>query len=67
VRLNGVSTHNLVENLIQTVLKLSEDVQQLRKGNEHLKHYLSKIPVPSADGLESTVHVFLYFSRTTSF
>ncbi|KDR10390.1 hypothetical protein L798_15516 [Zootermopsis nevadensis] len=37
VKLNGASTHNLVENLVQLVLKLSEDVQQLRKDNEYLK------------------------------
>lgn len=41
VRLNGACTHNLVENLVQLVLKLSEDVQQLRKDNEYLKEQLS--------------------------
>jgi hypothetical protein len=33
VRLNGINTTNLVENLIQKVLKLSEEVQELRKDN----------------------------------
>ncbi|KDR12811.1 hypothetical protein L798_13273 [Zootermopsis nevadensis] len=43
VRLNGVNTHNLVENLVQMVLKLSEDVQQLQKDNDYLKFHHNKI------------------------
>jgi hypothetical protein len=43
VRLNGASTHNLVENLVQKILKLSEDVQQLRKDIEYLKYHSNKI------------------------
>jgi hypothetical protein len=39
VRLNGASTHKLV----QMVLKLSKDVQLLRKGNEYLKYNLNKL------------------------
>jgi hypothetical protein len=31
-------------NLVQLVLKLSEDVQQLRRDNEYLKHYLRRAP-----------------------
>jgi hypothetical protein len=54
VYLNGVSRHNLVENLVQLVFKIFEDMQQLHKNNEYLKHHLSKIsdsaPVSLADG-----------------
>jgi hypothetical protein len=40
--MNGASTHNLVENLVQMVLKLSEDFQQLRRDNEYLRYHLNK-------------------------
>ncbi|KDR17953.1 hypothetical protein L798_08171 [Zootermopsis nevadensis] len=43
VRRNGASTHKLVENLVQMVLKLSEDVQLLRKDNGYLKSQLAKL------------------------
>jgi hypothetical protein len=36
VRRNGAITRKLVENLVQMDLKLSEDVQLLRKGNEYI-------------------------------
>jgi hypothetical protein len=43
VRLNGANTNNLVENILQMVLKLTEEVQELRKDNEILKSSLHKI------------------------
>jgi hypothetical protein len=43
VRLNGVNTNNLVENLLQMVLKRTEEVQELRKDNEILKSSVHKI------------------------
>jgi hypothetical protein len=43
VRLKGASAHKLVDNLVQMVLKLSEDVQLLRKDKEYLKYRLNKL------------------------
>jgi hypothetical protein len=56
MRLNAASTHKLVENLVQMVLKLSEDVQLLRKDNEYLKCHLNKIatcaPTPAVPAMK---------------
>jgi hypothetical protein len=55
VRLSGASTHNLVENLVQMVLKLSEDVQQLRKDNEyHLNKIATSAPTPPVPAMKSS-------------
>jgi hypothetical protein len=43
VSLNGVSTHNLVENFVQLFFKLFDDMQQLHQNNKHLKDHLSKV------------------------
>jgi hypothetical protein len=55
VRLNGASTHSLVENLVQVVLKLSENLHQLRKVNEYLKFHLNRfiinVPGPSVHAI----------------
>jgi hypothetical protein len=59
VRFNGASTHKLVDNLVQMVLKFSEDVQLLRKDNEYLKYNLNKLassaPTPAVPALKPSI------------
>jgi hypothetical protein len=43
MRLDRVNTNKFVETLLQMVLKLTEEVQELRKDNEFLKSSISKI------------------------
>jgi hypothetical protein len=43
VWLNRLNMNNLVENVLQMVLKLTEEVEELRKENEFLKSTVSKI------------------------
>jgi hypothetical protein len=47
--LNGFNKNNLVENLIQLVLKLTDEVQDLRKHNESISSQVSKIVGPCHD------------------
>jgi hypothetical protein len=59
VRHNGASTHKLVDNLVQMVLKLSKDVQLLRKDNEYLKYHLNKLaysaPTPAVPAMKPSI------------
>jgi hypothetical protein len=59
VRRNGASTHKLVDNLVQMGLKLSEDVQLLRKDNEYLKYHLKKLassaPAPAVPAMQPSI------------
>jgi hypothetical protein len=50
LRLNGVCTNNLIENLIQMVSKLSEEVGLLRKDNEILKMKVGKLTAAECSG-----------------
>jgi hypothetical protein len=59
VRRSGASTHKLVDNLVQMVLKLSENVQLLRKDNEFLKYNLNKLaasaPAPAVPAMQPSI------------
>lgn len=39
VRLSGAGTHNLVEDIVQMILKVSGSAQQLWEDNEYLKYH----------------------------
>jgi hypothetical protein len=48
VRLNGVCSNSLLENLIEMVQKLSDEVCQLRSDNQSLKAKTESIALPCA-------------------
>jgi hypothetical protein len=62
VRLFGINTNNLVKNVLQVVLKVSEAVQEPRKDDEFLKLHVNNtsatIPVSSVlQTTESSIHL----------